>query len=509
MAVDSLARYRPEILAAQAIQCKKSYKHFFSRAWSTMEPGTPRLPALHIEAIAEHLQAVADKQITRLVITIAPGHAKSTSVSYAFPAWVWTRQPEERFLCASHALDLAIRDNRNCRALIESEWYQERFGEVFQMSPDQNVKSYFENNRRGYRLATAVRSSTTGKRGTCLIIDDANNAMAGESDVLATIEWFSKTWISRLNDMERGAMIVVGQRLHQKDLIGHVLSLGGWEHLDLPTEYEPSRRCFTSIGWADWREKEGELLWPERFNDKMITDLKRSLGSMAYAAQYQQRPAPQEGGLFKKQWLRYYTETPEAYVLHRPEGTKSVLKERCWKLGTVDLAISSKQSADYTVLCVWAITPEADLLLLDMFRDRVDNAEQLRQIKTMQLRFDPEYWRIETVAYQLSFLQQAVYEGIPAREYRPVRDKVSRATTAAVRMENGKDYLPLNAAYLVDVETELLLFPKGEHDDIVDNFSIANDEAATSSAPMVGGGNGNEASSVQDYPSAYANWEVF
>lgn len=504
MAVDTLLAHRSEILAAQAIQCKKSYRTFFNRAWSTMEPGTYQLPARHIDAIAEHLQAVADGHIRKLAITIAPGHAKSTSVSQAFPAWVWTRKPEERFLCASHALDLAIRDNRNCRALIESEWYQSLFGDVFQMAQDQNVKSYFENDKRGYRLATAVRSSGTGKRGSILIIDDANNAMAGEADVLATIDWHSKTWQSRLNDLENGAMIAVGQRLHQKDLIGHLLEMGTWEHLDLPTEYEPSRRCFTSIGWSDWRTQEGELLWPERFNPEMVASLKRSLGSMAYAAQYQQRPAPQEGGLFKKQWLRYYSETPEAYILHRPEGTKAVAKETCWKFGTVDLAISSKQSADYTVMAVWGVTPEYDLLLLDLFRDRIDNAEQLRQIKTLHTKHDPDYWRVETVAYQLAFFQQAINEGIPAREYKPVRDKVSRATTAAVRMENGKNYLPKNAAYLTDVETEMLLFPKGEHDDFVDNLAMANDEAGAPRLPMVGGGSTYE----EEAWTGWKNWEV-
>lgn len=486
MAVDTLIRYRSEILAAIARQCKASFKTFFRRAWATMEPGTPLLPARHIDAIAEHLQAVADGYITRLLINIAPGHAKSTSVSQAFPAWVWTRKPEERFLCASHALDLAIRDNRNCRALIESEWYQALFGDVFTMAEDQNVKSYFENDKRGYRLATAVRSSGTGKRGSMLIIDDANNAMAGEADVLATIEWFGKTWQSRLNDQEKGAMVVVGQRLHQKDLSGHILELGGWEHLNLPTEFEPARKCFTSIGWEDWRNEPGELLWPERFTPAILANLKRSLGSTAYAAQYQQTPVPSEGGKFRKQWFRYYSETEEAYILHTSAGDRSILKSSCWKFGTSDIAISSKQDADYTVFAVWAVTPESDLILIDLFRDRIDNAEQVRQIATLQSKHQCDFWKVETVAYQLAFFQQALKAGVPCQEFKPVRDKVSRATTAAVWMENGKFFFPKNAPYLNDLETELLLFPKGEHDDIVDNHSIAADVVCSPQVPLAG-----------------------
>lgn len=504
MAVDTLIKHRSEILAAVAMQCKASFKTFFRRAWPTMEPGTPLLPARHIDAIAEHLQAVADGHITRLLINIAPGHAKSTSVSQAFPAWQWTRKPEERFLCASHALDLAIRDNRNCRALIESEWYQSLFGDVFTMSPDQNAKSYFENDKRGYRLASAVRSSTTGKRGSFLIIDDANNAMAGEADILATIEWFGKTWQSRLNDQEKGAMIIVGQRLHQKDLSGHILELGGWEHLNLPTEYEPARKSFTSIGWEDWRTEENEILWPERFTPPVITSLKHSLGSTAYAAQYQQTPVPSEGGKFRKQWFRYYSETEEAYILHAPQGNRSILKTQCWKFGTSDLAISSKQSADYTVFCVWAVTPENDLILVDLFRDRIDNAEQVRQIVTLHQKHQCDFWKVETIAYQLAFFQQALKAGVPCQEFNPVRDKESRATTAAVWMENGKIFFSKNAPYLNDLETELLLFPKGEHDDMVDNHSIAADVVCVAQDPMVGGGGSLE---IEAW-GAYRNWEI-
>lgn len=486
MAVETLLMHRSEILAALAIQCKQNFRLFFNRAWPTMEPGTALLPAYHIDAIAEHLQAVADGYITRLLINIAPGHAKSTSVSQAFPAWVWTRKPEERFLCASHALDLAIRDNRNCRALIESAWYQSLFGDVFQMSQDQNAKSYFENDRRGYRLSTAVRSSGTGKRGSMLIIDDANNAMAGEADILATIEWFGKTWQSRLNDQEKGAMVLVGQRLHQKDLSGHILELGGWEHLNLPTEYEPARKCFTSIGWEDWREEEGALLWPEHFTRDTLNKLKRSLGSTAYAAQYQQTPVPSEGGKFKKQWFRYHSETEEAYILHSPQGDKAILKSMCWKFGTSDIAISSKQDADYTVFAVWAVAPDSDLILIDLFRDRIDNAEQVRQITTLQSKHDCDLWKVETVAYQLAFFQQALKAGVPCQEFKPVRDKVSRSTTAAVWMENGKFYAPKNAPYLNDLETELLQFPKGAHDDIVDNYSIAADVVCSPQVPLSG-----------------------
>lgn len=470
-----------EIRREKAHRCKASFAYFLKQAWRVIEPARPFISGYHTEALCMHLQAISDGDLRKVVINIAPGHGKSSIVSVAFPAWQWTRYPYERFLCSSYALDLSIRDNRNCRALIESEWYQSLFSDVFSLASDQNVKSFFENDKRGYRLATAVRGAGTGKRGTMLIIDDPNNGMAGVADIDATVEWYGKTWASRLNDQDKGAMIIVCQRLHDKDLTSHVLSLEGWEHLNLPEEFEPSRKSYTSIGWEDPRTEEGELLCPKLLDKKAILNLKMSLGSMNYAAQYAQAPVPSSGGKFKQSWFRYFTtlyqdEQPYAYLLQTPQGQKSILVSLCRKFGTVDLAISEKQSADFTVFCVWAVTPDADLLLLHVFRDRVSNAEQIEQLKIVHARFKPDYWKIETVAYQAAFYQQAMAAGIPSKSFKPDRDKERRATTAAVWSENGKTYFAKDAPWLADVEAELVVFPKGAHDDIVDNYSIAADD---------------------------------
>lgn len=464
------------IHAEKAARCKKSFAYFLRQAWYVIEPSRPLIWGIHIDACCQHLQAVGDGLLHRLVVNIAPGHGKSSIFSVAYPAWVWTRNPHERFLCASYALDLAIRDNRNCRMLIESEWYQSLFSDVFQMSGDQNVKSFFENDKRGYRLSTAVRGSGTGKRGTTLIIDDPNNAMAGVAEIDAVREWFGRTWQSRLNDQENGAMIVVGQRLSEKDLTSHVLKLEGWEHLNLPTEYEPARKCVTSIGWSDPRTQEGELLCPELLNAQSVQDLKQSLGSMNYAAQYQQLPVPSDGGVFKKQWLRYFTETPDAYILHRANGDTSVLKSACWRFTVVDLAISSKQTADYTVIQTYDVTPHKDLILIDQIRDRLDNPEQVKTLKVIFQRLHPDYFKVENVAYQLALIQQLKQEGIPVKEYKPVRDKVSRATVAAVLMENEKFFFRQDDPYLLVLEPEILMFPLGAHDDEIDCLSMAGDE---------------------------------
>lgn len=476
-----------DVVTIEAEKARRSFALFAKDAWPVIEPGTPLVWNWHLDALCLHLQAVFTREITRLLIGIAPGHAKSSFVSVLFPVWCWLNDPYSRWLCASHSLDLAIRDNGNRRRLIESEWFQQRYGHLFQLAHDQNMKSFYQNDKKGYQMAVGVRGSGTGKRGTHLLIDDPHNAMEGEAERKAVIEWFGKTWLSRINDQTSGPMIVVGQRLHASDLSGHLLELGGWEHLCLPSEFEPARRAFTKIGWTDPRTQEGELLWPEKFPHAVLDTLKAGLGSMNYAAQYQQQPVPAGGGQFRREWFRSFSETEEAYVLETPAGKRSVLKSECWQFGTVDLAISSKQTADYTVFALWAVTPERDLLLIDLIRARISNPEQLKQLRLLRMHYSSAYFKIEKVGYQLALIQQALAEGIPCREYNPAGrgDKVARASSAAIWFENGKIYFRANASYRHDLETELLQFPKAAHDDFVDVCAMAADEVVAPHGPLL------------------------
>ena len=404
--------------------------------------------------------------------------------------------------------------------------------------------------------------------------DDPNSATAGKSELENTINWFGNTWMSRLNSYDTGAMIVVGQRIEERDLTGHILSLGGWEHLVLPTEYEPTRHCFTSIGFEDKRKEEGELLWPEKFPAKVLDTLKNSLGALNYAAQFQQSPAPAGGHQFKEKWFRYFDIKDEYYALETDDGIRHVAIEDCWRFTVVDLAISTKQSADYTVIQTYDVTPQNDLLLIDMLRGHFSNPEQQKLIRTTYFRLRPRFIQIESIAYQLAIIQQLrdnpiepvtldfnpvkvgdffvktgnpesldrtlrslpnidasvikdehdsyvmhngysvvrVYGDIyffryacekqgyctivrdvlpedlqemdqkarrryslPITEYKPVRDKVSRASAPALLMEKGKFYFLKTLPDLHIVKTEHLTFPKGTNDDSVDCSSQAAD----------------------------------
>ncbi len=462
-----------ELLEAE--EYRRSFKRFAIAAWHVIEPSKPLLWNWHLDAIVEHLQALYFREITRLLVNIQPGTAKSTFFSIMFPAWCFTNDAAMRWLCASHSLDLAIRDNKNCRDLIQSEWYQQRYGHLFSLKGDQNVKSYFETSQRGYRMAVAVRGSGTGKRCDASIIDDPNNAMSGLADQQATIDWFEKTWIPRHNDQEKSPMAVVGQRLGQNDLSQHILELGGWEHLNLPTEFEPGRRCYTSVIGDVWkgydpREEEGELLWEDKFSRESVEKTKANMGTLEYHAQYQQSPVPPGGYVFEKQYERLFSIDQEAnvYLLETPDGIKPVVISGCKIYITSDVAAKAKEKHDFTVFCVWAITPRKEILLLYVIRAHLTITKQPDEgYKTYQAYLDDRFqsfW-FEDVAYQGAFGQYLMEKGVPCEPFYPKGDKVVRAGGAAIQMKLGNVYFLKNASWLETWRKEIYLFPQDAHDD--------------------------------------------
>src|SRR3984957_11524752 len=310
----------------------RSFRQFVRQAWAIIEPHTPFVPGWHIGAIIEHLEAVTHGEIRNLLINVPPRHMKSLLVSVLWPAWEWTRWPERRWLFSSYAATLSIRDSVKCRRLIESAWYRARWGHVFVLTGDQNAKMRFDNNRSGYRLSTSVGGAVTGEGGDRIICDDPHKVDEVESDTVrkAATDWWDVAMSTRVNDPKTSAMVIVMQRCHQRDLSGHLLEKGNFEHLCLPAEYEgPSR--VTSIGFSDPRTQPGELLWPERFGPTEIADLKINLGSYAAAGQIQQRPAPAGGGIFKRHWFRFWQRRGAnlpPIIVRQPDGsTQSVIAE--------------------------------------------------------------------------------------------------------------------------------------------------------------------------------------
>lgn len=462
--------------AVEAEECRRSLKTFLKSVWHIFEP-REFADGWVVDCLVSHLESVTRGDIRYLLINVPPRHSKSSIVSVVWPIWGWINNPSEQFLCSSFNLNLAIRDNTRKRRIIEDTWFHNRFPDI-QLSEEQNLKQYFTNTKNGHQQITSVNGSTTGLGGSVLICDDPHNVDEAYSDAerQSAVIWFRESWSNRMNNPAKDRMVVVGQRIHEDDVSGYILKeRPDWDALILPAFYEPARKCFTSIGWEDPRKVEGDLLWPERFSHASLEGLRRDLGSTGFSSQYQQSPVPAGGGQFKEKWMRYFSLEQDFYVLHNPDGNKRIPIKDCWKFMVVDLAISLKTDADYTVIQCWAVTKDRDILLIDQFRDRLDNPAQQQAIKSMYYQHKPNFVQIENVAYQLAIIQQLLRDAIPCREYKPVRDKISRASTAAVIMEQGKMYFRAMAPWLDVLKAELLHFPKASHDDTVDTTSMAAD----------------------------------
>jgi hypothetical protein len=291
----------------KAEKARRSLHEFVMQAWKVLEPQTPFVDGIHVRAICEHLQALTEGRLRHLIINVPPGHAKSLLTAVFWPAWTWIDHPESRWLFSSYREPLATRDSVKCRRLIESDWYQQRWADRYQLSGVQNEKDHFANDRTGYRVVVPMTGGT-GERGDYVVVDDPHSVDQAQSDAERTgaVEWWNGSMSTRQNDFATGHKVVIQQRLHEADLTGDLLIRGGYEMLCLPAEFEPDRRCSTSIGWTDPRTELGQLLWPEKVTQADLESLKTTLGSYRYAGQYQQRPSPEGGGMLKKHWWRYW-----------------------------------------------------------------------------------------------------------------------------------------------------------------------------------------------------------
>jgi len=254
--------------------------------------------------------AMRDREIKRLLITVPPRYLKSISGSVGFVAWMLGRDPSARIICASYSAKLAGTLAQQCRVTMESEWYRRVFPQT-RISREKNTEMNFETTRRGYRYSTSVGGTLTGRGGNILIIDDplkADDALS-EAGRSAVNDWYDGTLSTRLDDKRKGTIIIIAQRLHLDDLVGHVLPQEDWVRLDLPAIAEIDERIAVGRNRTHFR-KAGELLHPARESQAEIDQMKVKLGSFGFSAQYQQRPIPVEGEIVKWEWFRLYDVLP-------------------------------------------------------------------------------------------------------------------------------------------------------------------------------------------------------
>jgi predicted phage terminase large subunit-like protein len=345
--------------------------------------------------------------------------------------------------------------------LLQSNWYQERWGSRFTLTGDQNAKERYNNSAGGYRIATSVGGVGTGEGGDRFVIDDPHNIKTVESDLIreGTIYWWRTVVPTRLNDPKKSSFVIIMQRSHDKDLAGYIKdSLSDLTCLVLPAEFDPRSRCVTPLGWKDPRRKIGQLLWEDRFDRKEVENLKRTLGSYAASAQLQQRPSPAEGGIFRRSWWGTYHEVPKRFDFIALS----------W-----DMSFKALRESDYVAGHAYGVIG-ADKYLLDRVNEHLTFTETLAAVRKMKCRW-PEAGAIyvEDKANGTAAIDTLRHEIPGLIAVSPTESKESRAFAVSPEVEAGNVYLPAPklCPWVDEFIEQLARFPRAEHDDDVDAFT--------------------------------------
>ena len=428
---------------------------FAYKAFEALNPGQRLIPNWHIDTICYQVQQmVAGKARKRLVLNLPPRTLKSFLVSVALPAWLLGHDPGTRIICASYSDELASKFSRDCRALLDTPFYKRIFPRT-RLNPKKASEGEFETTRRGYRLATSVGGTLTGRGGEVLIVDDPIKANDAESEVArrAANDWFRNTALSRLDDPSNSLVAIAMQRLHVDDLSG-ILTDSGWPQLVLPAiATEPADYLVSED--EVYHRPAGQLLQPARDSAEAIDELKREIGSRVFAAQYQQNPTPPDGNMIKAAWLGRYDVAPE-----RNSFQRVVL--------SCDPAGKAGIHNDYTAIVVAGVQQKA-LHVLQISRGHWTVMQMREQIIALAAQWQVDLVIVEDTSSGMGLIQLLKEQTrLDVIGRNPDADKETRMSRQQGRFEAGRILLPNEASWLADFESELLAFPYGRYDDQVD-----------------------------------------
>ncbi len=438
---------------------RESLSAFIEKVFATVSPADTYAHGWHQDVIADVLERVCLGEIKRLIISVPPRSGKSIATSVAFPAWVLGHDPRRRIICASFANDLSIKFARDCRSVIESDWYRALFPGT---RLSRGAEDDLETTKQGTRYATSVGGTLTGLGGDIVILDDPMKPDDARSEVRrqAMKNWYDGTLYSRLNSKANSCIIIVMQRLHIDDLVGHVLNKENWHVLELPAIAEETQEFELQDGRRIVRH-EGDVLHPAREPRDVLMSIKRNVGTFNFEAQYQQRPIPMDGNLIKWSWFQRYDEPPSL-----EKGDRIV---QSW-----DTAQTKSELSSYSVCTTWHVKGN-DYYLLDVFRDRLDFPELKQALLRQGNKFRARTILVEDAASGIALIQEIRKErivGFPKPiGIRPEGDKVMRMSTQSAKVEAGHVHIPRRAPWLDEFRKEMRTFPQSAHDDQIDSVS--------------------------------------
>lgn len=436
-------------------------KVFIQQAFVTLYPGKEFLDNWHVDAIVHHLEQCITGDMPRLIINMPPRHLKSFIASVALPAYILGRDPSAKIICISYSDDLARMLARDFRRIVDSGWYRKCFPQVRILK---STETEFVTEQGGYRYATSVGGTLTGRGGDFIIIDDPIKPEDTMSDKVrqSTNEWYKSTLLSRLDDKQRSVLILVMQRLHVNDLTGFVENSGGFTKLALSAIALTDQQI--SVGPDELYLREaGTALHEERESLATLNRIRDEVGAFNFAAQYQQRPEMPDGNLIKRSWLKV--------VDHAPQ-----IDRNGYLIVSIDAAASISDTADYTAITL-IYSKDSHHYVLHAERGRWDYETLKKKAEWYERRFGTEIWFIvENASVGTSLIQYLRGKGLRCLHHVPRNEKVSRVARVLPIIEDGRLQIvsrPGHNGWVEPLIGELVNFPNGRFDDQVDSITQA------------------------------------
>jgi predicted phage terminase large subunit-like protein len=410
----------------------------------------------HLLALSSALESVERGELKRLIVTMPPRHGKSELISLRFPCWYLAKHPKDFIVEAGYAESIALNHSRKARdvfispemtRLFPSIRYRPERAAQEKIIPEKQAAHEWGTKQGGSYYAVGIGGGLTGRGFNIGIIDDPvkDEEEANSQTMRDKVgDWYQKVFRTRAEP--DAAIIVVMTRWHQDDLVGRLLK----QAYDDPTADQWKVLHFPAL-------KDDEALWPERYSLSDLKQIRSSIGSRAFESLYQGNPTIAEGQIIKREWWKYYKETPNFIrIIHS------------W-----DTAFKDKTQNDYSVCTVWGETQNS-YYLLDVWRNKVEFPELKRTTVSLYKRDIPEVVLVEDKASGQSLIQELQRNTkIPVLPVKVDNDKVARANSVTPLMEAGKVFLPENAPWLFDYIEELSAFPNVVHDDQVDSTTQA------------------------------------